>query len=187
MEHTNLIQKVAGVMARQYGRKFPWLGAQDVYQEAALAVMLALRTADPSRPTFESYLYTAAAQAVIKLGCHNGSPVSGPMSRPGKTLGLVAVQLDDHLADTSDSPFEQLHQEQVLDQLICATPPKPTRRPRKPVEVVSVETQCCSKCIFTKPAAEFYVDRGRRSGLTSWCRVCAAAHEKAKRDAKSTG
>lgn len=41
---------------------------------------------------------------------------------------------------------------------------------------MSAESKACTKCGEVKPAAEFYKDRRRKSGLYSWCKECFRGH-----------
>lgn len=42
--------------------------------------------------------------------------------------------------------------------------------------IIQIASKPCSKCKVTKPASEFYNDRGRHDGLAHKCKVCSKAH-----------
>lgn len=41
----------------------------------------------------------------------------------------------------------------------------------------SEDTKTCPRCGDPKPAAEFYVDRRRRDGLSCYCKTCAREYD----------
>lgn len=84
---------VADAVARGYARRYPWMGGDDLAQEARAAVLAALRTFDGSRGVpLTAYARRAAARALWGHVNAARSPVSN-RHRPGD-LATVPLALD---------------------------------------------------------------------------------------------
>jgi len=46
-------------------------------------------------------------------------------------------------------------------------------------------TQTCPHCHVAKPTGEFYPDRSKKNGHSSWCRTCSAARTRARDRSKA--
>jgi hypothetical protein len=44
-----------------------------------------------------------------------------------------------------------------------------------------VELWRCTKCGLNKPAFEYYVDKTKRDGITSWCKTCMSRNSRERK------